>query len=73
MSTIIGVFPAEQAEGRERADASRPRIGVWASRGGVELSPEKGSITLTPIEARAMAHALIAASEEVERMRLSKT
>lgn len=62
MSANIGVFPVVITSGR-------PRIGIWASRGGVELSPEQGSISLQPIEARAMAHALIAASEEVERMR----
>lgn len=62
MSTAIGVFPPYESAGHYR-------IGVWASRGGVELSPETGTIALTPIEARAMAHALLAASEEVERMR----
>lgn len=59
MSVLIGKYPME---------GTRPPVTVSASTGGVEVYADP-RCSLQPTEARAFAYAVIAASEEVERMR----
>jgi hypothetical protein len=66
MSALIGKFPADDT-------TTRGVVYISSSRGGVEIIVEASvrGVSLTPIEARAAAAAIVAASEEVERMRKS--
>ena len=61
VSVLIGRFPAE--------NTAQATVAAYASLGGVEIWTADRCI-LTPTQARAMGRALLAASEEVERMRV---